>query len=380
MVGFALVALLLGEDTGPEGMPDRCSGPLHKGLAHELRTLKAPGHPGLLAAPFGHRRDPGIFLEVGGGGRAVAVFAEGDEQPGGEDRARSWEGLEQGEIGMALRTRRDGGVEIGESLPGDSERGDEGLNQEGIGRDDACIGGEGCGGFDALDTRGDDSGRAHVVRTEEGCEGGTAGEWHRREGRPATQEVAEDRGVFLLKPLQHMRARVLECTGQAVGAPPCVADHAATGFDELCEGAHRGALRVERLQRVAMGEQQCELEGGVRGVVCGPAGREGFAIPRQGQGIEREEDQKVIRAPGGDQGALGAFETDGHGLAVAPRAQRGDPRVDGLRGVLELEACTFCGARRLEAHILLSSSPVNTNKGSTYFVCSMGQAASPRVC
>ena len=62
LVGFALVALLLGEDACPEGMPDRCSGPLHEGLAHELRTLEAPVHPGLLAAPFGHRCDPGIFL------------------------------------------------------------------------------------------------------------------------------------------------------------------------------------------------------------------------------------------------------------------------------------------------------------------------------
>ena len=71
------------------------------------------------------------------------MFAEGDEQPGGEARARSWEGLAQGEIGMALRALRDGGVEIGESLQGDPELDDEGLNQEGIGRDDAVIGGEG---------------------------------------------------------------------------------------------------------------------------------------------------------------------------------------------------------------------------------------------
>ena len=160
-----------------------------------------------------------------------------------------------------------------------------------------------------------------------------------------------------------MRERVLEGTGQAVGEPHCVADHAATGFDELCEGAHRGALRVERLQLVAMGEQQCELEGGVRGVVFGPAGREGCAIPRQGQGIEREEDQKVILAQGGDQGALGECETDGHGLAVAPRAQHGDPRVDGLRGVLELKALPFGGASRLEAPIMLGISPVDPNKG-----------------
>ena len=67
--------------------------------------------PGLLAAAFGHWRDPGIFLEFGGGGIAFPLFAEGDEQPGGEDRSRPWEGLEQGEIGMVLRALRDGVVE-----------------------------------------------------------------------------------------------------------------------------------------------------------------------------------------------------------------------------------------------------------------------------
>ena len=141
------------------------------------------------------------------------------------------------------------------------------------------------------------------MRTEEGFEGGTARALHRLEGRPATQEVAEDRGVFLLKPVQHVREIVLEGTGEAVGDPHFVADHAAPVFDELGEGAHGGALRLERLQLVAMGEQQFELECGVCGVVFGPAGREGFAIPRQRQRIDREEDQKVIlcarRRPGG---------------------------------------------------------------------------------
>ena len=117
-----------------------------------------------------------------------------------------------------------------------------------------------------------------------------------------------------------MREIVLEGTGEAVGDPHFVADHAATVFDELGEGAHRGALRLERLQLVAMGEQQFELECGVRGVVFGPAGCEGFAIPRQRQGVEREENQKVILTQGGDNGAFVEFETDGHGLAVEPRA------------------------------------------------------------
>jgi hypothetical protein len=145
LMGLALVALLLVVPLCPEGMPDRLRRPFDKRLPEELGTLEAPVHPGLLAAPFGHRRDPGILLEVGGGGIAFALFAEGDEQPGGEDGARSWESLAQGEIGMVLRALRDGRVEIGEGLQGDPELGNAGLHQERLGRDDTCIGREGCG-------------------------------------------------------------------------------------------------------------------------------------------------------------------------------------------------------------------------------------------
>ena len=153
--------------------------------------------------------------------------------------------------------------------------------------------------------------------------------------------------------------------------PHFVADHAATMFDELFEGAHGGALRMERLQLVAMGEQQFELECGIGGVIFGPAGREGFAVPRQCQGIDGKEDQKVILAQGEDQGTFVEFEADGHGVAVEPRAQCGDPRVDGLGCVLELQALTFCGARSLEAHIMFGIRPVDTHKGSKCVRCAL---------
>jgi hypothetical protein len=63
LMGFPLVALLLVIDPRPEGMPDRCGCPLDERLPQELWTLEAPVHPGLLATAFGHRRDPGIFLQ-----------------------------------------------------------------------------------------------------------------------------------------------------------------------------------------------------------------------------------------------------------------------------------------------------------------------------
>ena len=143
LMGFALVALLLVVHLCPERMPDRLRRPFNERLPEEPGTLETPVHPGLLAAPFGHWRNAGIFLEFGGGGIACALFAEGDEQPGGEDGPCSWEGLEQGEIGMALSALRDGGVEIGDGPQGDPELGDEGLHQERMGGNDAFISGEG---------------------------------------------------------------------------------------------------------------------------------------------------------------------------------------------------------------------------------------------
>src|SRR5262245_30515050 len=107
-MGLALVALLLVVKLRPEGMPDRLRRPFDERVPEELWTLETPVHPGFLAAAFGHRRNPGIFLEFGGGGIAGALFTEGDEQPRGKDGACSGEGLEQGEIGMTLSALRDG--------------------------------------------------------------------------------------------------------------------------------------------------------------------------------------------------------------------------------------------------------------------------------
>src|SRR5215813_12707791 len=78
LMGLALVALLLVVNLCPAGMPDRLRRPCDKRLPEELGTLEAPVHPGLLATPFGDWCDPGIFLEVGGGGIAFALFTEDD--------------------------------------------------------------------------------------------------------------------------------------------------------------------------------------------------------------------------------------------------------------------------------------------------------------
>jgi hypothetical protein len=78
------------------------------------------------------------------------LFAKGDEQPGGKDGPCSWERLEQGEIRMVLRTLRDGMIKGRNCLQGDPELVDKGLDEQGIGSDNALIGGQGDGRLDGV--------------------------------------------------------------------------------------------------------------------------------------------------------------------------------------------------------------------------------------
>jgi hypothetical protein len=140
-------------------------------LAEELRALEPPVDPGFLAAPFRDRCDASVLLERSGGCRAFALFAEGDEEARSEDGTRSWERLEEGEVGVVLGALGDGVVACCDRLQGDAELSDERLDHQGIGGDDALIGGQRCRGFYGLETLGDDVCRAHVMVAEEGLEG-----------------------------------------------------------------------------------------------------------------------------------------------------------------------------------------------------------------
>jgi hypothetical protein len=202
---------------------------------------------------------------------------------------------------MGWGTLRDGGVAVCDGRQGDAELGNKRLDQQGIGGDDALLGGQRCGGLDGMEALGDHGCRAPVVVTEAGLKGGASRELDRFEGRPAAQKVTEKRGIFVLQPLQPLRAIVVQRPGEAVGHPYFIPDHATPMFDKLFESAQGGAVRMERLQLVPMREQQFELECSVGGIVFGPAGRQGLTIPRQRQRMERAENEQVIRAQGEDQ-------------------------------------------------------------------------------
>jgi hypothetical protein len=148
-----------------------------------------------------------------------------------------------------------------------------------------------------------------------------------------------------------------------MGQAHLVANEAAAMWDELLKGTHFGALRGEGLKFVAMGAQELELEFGVRGAVLGVAGREGFAISREGEGVNGKEHEAVILPQRGDEGALVEFETDGHGLLLESRAQGAHPLIDGVWLVSEDTELTFLRASCLQADMVCGISPVDADEG-----------------
>jgi hypothetical protein len=70
-----------------------------------------------------------------------------------------------------LGTLRNGVVEVCNGLQDNSELGDEGLNQEGIGGNNPLIGGQRCGTLDGLEALGDDVVVTHVMGAEEALPG-----------------------------------------------------------------------------------------------------------------------------------------------------------------------------------------------------------------
>ena len=296
LVRFALVALLLVRDLGPEGMPDRFRGPFHEHLSEECRTLQAPVDPGFLATAFRDRRNARVFLAFIGGGEAFSLFAEGDEEAGSKNGSGPWQGVKQREVGMVLGAVRHSCIEVGNGLQRDAELGNEGLHQENIGGDDTVIGGERHGTLDGLEAGSDDVNRAHVVSPEEPFQGGAARKVRGFEGGPAAEEVAKNRRVFVGKPLQDLWKVVFEGTGQAICTTDFVTDQATAVFDELGEGTHGGALGLQGLKLITVFEEEFELQFRIGGVVFSSARDKRFAVPGHGERIDGKEHKEIIVA------------------------------------------------------------------------------------
>jgi hypothetical protein len=115
---------------------------------------------------------------------------------------------------MALGVLGNSVVEVLDRLQGHAELADEGLDQEGIGDDDALIDGQRRGALDGLEALIDDVGVADVMRPEKALQGSAARELCGLERWPLGEKIAEDGRVFVVKPLQDMRKVVFQGTAK----------------------------------------------------------------------------------------------------------------------------------------------------------------------
>ena len=118
-------------------------------------------------------------------------------------------------------------------------------------------------------------------------------------------------------------------------------------FDELRQGAHGGALGDEGGELVAVFEEEFDLEFGIGGVIFGPARGKRFAVLGHGERIDGKEHEEIILAQRGHDGPFIEFQAHGDGLAVEPRAQGLDPRVDRFRTVFEAQKLPVARCQRL---------------------------------
>jgi hypothetical protein len=78
---------------------------------------------------------------------------------------------------------------------------------------------------------------------------------YRLERRPTLEEVREDSGILIRKPLENLRKVRLERGGQAVGEPHAIFDERAPSFDQTTQRPHR-ERSLARAARVGRGDER----------------------------------------------------------------------------------------------------------------------------
>ena len=104
--------------------------------------------------------------------------------------------------------------------------------------------------------------------------------------------------------------------------------------------------------------QQVQQEGGVRRVVFGAAGVEGFAIAGQRLGIDRVKHEELVLHQRVHHRASPLFDGNAHRAAAKPLAELGHPAVQHVGPLLEVERFHRTACRRLELHRVPLIAPV----------------------
>ena len=362
-MAMAAVSLLLVVCAGPEGSVDGLVGPLDECLAEECGAPMSPVDPALLTTAFGDGGDASVLLHLGGGREAVALLAEGGEQARCEGLSGTGERVEDMEVVMGGAALSDGVVVACDGVEKSSELRRKGFDQQ-LGRfNDAWVGGE-CGGtFDAVDAGVDHFGVADAVVVEELPEGFVPCALCALEVWPLDEEVSEEQRISVLEPLQRLGIVALECGDDAIDGAGGVVHKHASGNDELLQRAHGAALRIERGESVSVTEQQVQSDLGIGRVVLGTAGRERLSVLGECCRVDGKDDEEVVLLKSGDDGPEGKFEANGNRLAVESQAQLCRPCVQLFRCVDEDLTFEPVLSGHFEAYVMLLVGPVEADEG-----------------
>jgi len=317
----------------------------------------------LVSAALGDGGDAGVLLEGGCAVIAVALSAEGGQEPCGEDRAGAGKGLEELEVREALAAACDLVIEVGDGAVEGTKLGEERLDQQAMGFDDGGVGRERQLRLDVAEAAIDDSGVANVVVVEEGTDGVGASALSGLERRPPGQEIDEDVGLLVAKPLQDLWKVGLERAGKTVGDADPILDEIAAGLDEAAQNTKVGKLGAQRLELVAVAKEEVEGDVSIGGIVLGTAGREGAAVVGESAGVDGEDDEEVMLEKGRDNWPLGQLDADGDGCALKASAERLGPGTDGCGAMLEDGELMRASVRKSEADVVFGVGPVDANEG-----------------
>ena len=278
---IAPAPLLIVVAARPHGEANRLVRVFVERLLEKLRTRQAVMHPERLTAAFGHGRDARVGLELGRGRPACAVGAEGGREARGADRPGPGETCEERVVGMVGEDRRDLRVEGGNGREQGPQLGGVALDRETERVDDRRVGRERLGRGHLVEPGVDHRGAAAVVLLIEPAHRGGAGPLDGGQRRPRGEKVAGLPRVERPDPVEGLGEILLEEARDPVRqAAPQIHELPAVLAEQL-ELARRHRIRVPGPELVAMFAQQVQEEGGIGGVVLGPAAVEGFAIARQ---------------------------------------------------------------------------------------------------
>jgi hypothetical protein len=209
----------------------------------------------------------------------------------------------------------------------------------------------------------DEVGIAHVVRMEEGPQAGFARPLGVLEGGPAGEQITEDPGVFVLKPLQDLRDIRLECSGEPIGEAHLVGHQGPALLHQSLQGAHGRALRLQCGELIAVRHQPFERQLRVGGVVLGVAEAEGFAILRQRGRMDGKQHEAGIRLQRVDQWPLAQLQAHGDGASFEALLQPQRPLRQALWTMGQHAELARVVARRLQTDVVLAIRPVDADEG-----------------